>query len=227
MTGRRLEREGRPTSSDLKRKATLWEYEQAENDPEWDDEARAEALTAAFARRESDPSGAFAACLELAEAGSRTAMVEVGEGFEIGRRTTRDIEKAEMWLRRAYELGSQRAVLSYGGLLTRHADLAGAERVFRPAAAEGWAPAVYRLASILLRRDGDPVSIEEGRALLEQAAALGHPGAKVHLGREMILGRYGLARVPHGFRLLMAYINEVMAEAGTVVRRTPSGETLH
>lgn len=229
----RLEvRLGRPTLADLTRQDRLWDYAEASRQVDWDAEADLDALRAAMALRATDSEAAFQALLELAEAGSVVAMVEVGESFFWDRREAGGVEQAEKWLRLADQLGSRRALLSYGTLLLWERDLLGAEAVFSKGAAADWSPAIFRLAKLRLDHPRGPDARAEGFHLLERATAMGHPAAKRRLGREMALGRLGWRNIIRGFRMSLEYIHDASEawrsqEAEAAARLTASGETVH
>lgn len=187
-----------------------WEYEQADTSAAWDSEPNFEALSAALAEYEETPE-AFARLLDLAAAGSVVAMTAVGEGYYWGTGTPADSAEAEKWLRKAYELGSRRGLLSYGRFLYRRDDLPAAEQTFRKGADAGWPEAKYRLADIMVHRASEKRAPAEMWALLESAADAGHPFARQWHGSAMARGRYGVARAPRGCRLLWAALREVRA----------------
>ncbi|THD81763.1 MAG: hypothetical protein E7812_02795 [Phenylobacterium sp.] len=226
----RLERwAGGPTKADLHRQYSGWDYAQADSHTDWD--AEPDGLRSALELRATDRPAAFKALLSLAEAGSVVAMVCVGERYFWERETAADSGHAEAWLKRAYEHGSLRALLSYGTILVWEGDTEAAEKVFRRGAAADWAPAIYQLASLRLKRPASREARDEGRALLERAVALGHPAAKWRLARDMARGRFGVRRIPRGHGLLWGCVKEALAawavQNKAVVRKTASGETLH
>jgi uncharacterized membrane protein YhaH (DUF805 family) len=139
--------------------------------------------------------------------------------------------RAEVWLKKAFEAGSLRSLLTYGKLLAWRGDMAGAEAVFASAAGEDWAPALYWLASTRLKRSNSPETLAEARSLLERAAAQGHPAASWRLGKDMCRGRYGLQNIPRGFGMLAKCATETLAawesRGAALSRATSSGETIH
>ena len=184
-----------------------WEYERADTSAAWDSEPNFDALSAALAQYEEVPE-AFANLLDLAKAGSVVAMTAVGEAYYWGSGTPADSTEAENWLRKAFELGSRRGLLSYGRFLYLRDDLAAAEQIFRKGAAAGWPEAQYRLAEIMMQRAPKSPPAEVG-ALIEAAAQAGHPFARQWQGRAMVRGRYGVTKLPKAFRLLWAVRREV------------------
>lgn len=186
-----------------------WEYGQADASEAWDSEPNLEALRAAVAESERAPEEAFDRLLALAQEGSVVATVVVGEAYYWGIGTAVDPTEAENWLRKAYELGSRRGLLSYGRVAYRRHDWADAERIFRKGADAGWPEAKYRLADAMWHRAPGNDAPGEVWTLLEDAATAGHPFAREWHGVEMARGRHGLASVPRGLRLLWTSIREV------------------
>lgn len=186
-----------------------WEYSRADASAAWDSEPDFEALSAALAKSEETPEVAFARLLDLAKSGSVVAMTAVGEAYYWGSGTAVDPTEAENWLRKAYELGSRRGLLSYGRAVYRRHDLLAAERIFRKGADAGWPEAKYRLADAMWHRAPRNDKPAEVWTLVEAAATAGHPFARQWHAIEMGRGRYGLASVPKGLRQLWAYRREV------------------
>lgn len=185
-----------------------WEYQQADTSVAWESEPNFEALSAALAEYEETPE-AFARLLDLAAAGSVVAMTTVGEAYYWGSGISIDSAEAENWLRKAFELGSRRGLLSYGRVLYLRDDLAVAEQIFRKGAAAGWPEAKYRLADIIIQRAPGKSPPAEVGTLIEAAADAGHPFARQWHGRAVVRGRYGVARLPKAFRLLWAVRREM------------------
>ena len=186
----------------------------------------------ALALRSTDPVAAFGSLIDLAREGSPIAMNEVGECYYWGRLGVAPDElRAEVWLKKAFEAGSLRSLLTYGKLLAWRGDMVGAEAVFASAAGEDWAPALYWLASTRLKRSSSPETLAGARSLLERAAAQGHPAARWRLGKDMCRGLYGLHNIPRGFGVLAKYAAETLAawesRGAAIPRATSSGETIH
>lgn len=211
MLGHRLSEVLDLPSHDFRREfSRRWEYEQADMSTVWDVELNFEALSAALAEYEVMPE-AFARLLDHAAMGSVVAIIAVGEGYYWGSGTPVDPPEAEKWLRKAYELGSRRGLLSYGRVLYRRNNLAAAEQVFRKGANAGWPEAKYWLALVLAHRASAKRKPAEMWTLVEAAAEAGHPFARQWHGNAMARGRYGMASVPKGFRLLWTALREVRA----------------
>ena len=218
---------GLPTSNQMRRDNTAWEYAQANTPALWDAEENPQALRGAMDMRRTDPAAALVFLRDSAEAGSAIAMNQVGEIYFWGDGVEVDQNEGETWFNRAYLAGSQRALLTYGKLLVRRGDLAKAEQVFKAGADAGWLPAIYWLAKIRLDISQDATAREHARFLLERAAAMGHPTARWRLGKDMTWGRFGLHRIPRGLSILVAYSWDMLSEEERKNRPIPTGETLH
>ena len=195
-----------------------WEYEQADTSAAWDSEPDFEALRAALAESADTPEAAFDRLLCLAKDGSVVAMTAVGEAYYWGSGTAVDPTEAENWLRRAYELGSRRGLLSYGRVVYGRHDLPAAEQIFRKGADTGWPEAKFRLADAIWRGAPGNDKPAEVWTLVEAAATAGHPFARQWYGGAMARGHFGLASVPRGFRLLWTYLREVQRAWGARTR---------
>jgi TPR repeat protein len=148
-----------------------------------------------------DQVSAFRIWQEQASEGSVWAMYELALCYRRGKGVTSDDESAEEWCRRAFEGGSERALLWYIGMLARRGDYVQAEAVCTVSAEKGSAAAIYWLAWFRIRRSAKPATYRSVRPLLEEAAAAGNPRAIRVLGYWMAHGRFGLREVPAGLRL--------------------------
>jgi len=155
-------------------------------------------------------------------------MNAIGEAYRSGRGVSADEPEGERRYQRAYRAGSKRAMLNYGHVLAQKADLTGSEAVFREGA-EGWAPAMYWLATILLDHGGTTEHRAEAKLLLERATGLGNPKARWKLIHLMIRGRFGLQNIPRAVGMIWTFAKELTAasEREQAKPATGSGETLH
>jgi TPR repeat protein len=208
------------------------EYAEADDlDADLDDQEDWEDLNRALSLSRLDPAAGLAAYLDLAETGSAQAMNAVGEAYYWGKGVAVDEAEGELWYRQAFKAGSKRALLNYGRALAHRGDLAGAEAVFREGAQVGWSSAMYWLATVSLDLGDTRQRRDEARALLERAAAMGHPMARWKLGRLMMKGFFGVRLIPRGFSTLVALAKDQVEawnrRKATVARTTSSGEALH
>jgi TPR repeat protein len=195
-----------PSNDEIRLAASDWEYAQANDDALWASESDPHRVRDALSRLRSRPSEAFEESLALALGGSVIAMNTVGECYFWGNGVKRDPSIGESWFRKAYERGSQRALLNYGKALYYRGDFTGAEAVFRRGADQDWTPALCWLASTLWWKPHRPN--DEIRRLWEQAVAKGHPTAPWGLGRVLVSGRCGLLAIPRGLRIQFAYLRD-------------------
>jgi TPR repeat protein len=216
---------GPPSVADANRRDEMWDYQQADlqvwnAEPDWD------ALAEAMGLIRIDPERALGPLHGLAERGSPCAMNAIGECYLWGRGMPVDHVEGVAWVKQAHERGLLRATLNYGKTLLWRGDLDGAEAVFRPAAENDWAPALYWLGRIELRR-WRPRSFSRARPLLERAMAKGSPAARAGLGMLMALGAYGIRNMRLGRDLLNADWQAAVEQTRAAARQNASGDTLH
>jgi len=213
---------GMPTLADIRRLTRNWDYAQANDQSVLDNDPQKDRVTEAVELLDADPHAAFRILLDLAEQGSVWSMLKVGECYRRGRGVPADASLAEDWIRRAYEGGSQRALLIYGDLLASRGDLDGSESVFSAGTDCDWAPAFYWLARRRLDRGNTRGTLLQVRPLLERAAELGSPQAKWVLARNMLWGRFGLREIPRGHNLMREFSRGMLAETRVVSPRDVS-----
>jgi len=194
------------------RRWRAWETAQVDDQELWKKDPHANKAAKAFALHDIDWPRAFPMLLDLAQRGSVWSMTRVAYCYFRGLGVSPDLVEAENWYRRAYEAGSQRALLDYGRLLARRGEFVRREAVYRAGAARDWAPASYLLARLLIERSNTPKAYLEARPLLERAAVQGSPAAKWWLARYMARGRFGIREIPRGIRLAIDYSKELRAE---------------
>jgi TPR repeat protein len=158
--------------------------------------------------RETDPAACFKKYLSLAESGSVWSMATVGTLFESGEGTDRDLAQAEAWYSRAYEAGSDYALIWLGRLYLESNRLEKAEEVFRTGVDRGFAPAMYYLAFSYWKSGDWLQKRNEAMSLLQRGATAGDLGAQRFLVASMLRGRFGFRHVPAGFRLLSKIAND-------------------
>jgi tetratricopeptide (TPR) repeat protein len=197
----------------INRKGLAWLRAQENVREMWDREPEEvqERIRYAYGLFASDPVRYFQECLTLAESGSMWSANCLGAAFGLGVGTKRDLDQAEKWYRRAYEGGSDDALLQLGALYSRSRQYAKAAEVYRTGVERNWAPAMYRLAWVYSKCPGWRARRDEARTLLERAAVAGDISAKNFLAGLMARGRFGVRRVPDGFRLMVSATKE-MAE---------------
>ncbi len=194
------------------RRDRAWDYAQANDWEVRNRDPNINLTDAAVARLTSEPQAALGALRDLAEGGSTWAMLWLALSYQKGECVPSDAAVAEDWYRRAFEAGCDRGLLGYMGCLWHRGDLEGCERVLGTAVARNWPPACYWMACALMRRSKSHKTLARVRMLLEQAVEQGSPIALRALGRLMTLGRFGLRKIPHGFRLLWRYVSQTRIE---------------
>jgi TPR repeat protein len=200
-----------PACDELNQYFSDWDYAHA-NDQAMDAaETNWDRVREAYSLQDSDPEQAFDMFLALAEQGSVRGMIYVGWQYDNVRADTR---KAEYWYRRAFEVGSEHALLSLAQLLYQRGAFDLYEDVCRASAENGWAPAMHRLAHVRLKRAKDRRTLSEVRDLLERAAQQNCPGAQYLLAQLLMRGRFGLREISRGTDLAVALRKRMSMEAG-------------
>jgi hypothetical protein len=159
----------------IKKKASAWLVAQMNNGEMWDREPEGvqERIEYADGQLSTDPARYFKEYLALAESGSLWSADCLGAAFEWGVGTERDLVQAEKWYRRAYEGGSDGALIRLATPYSGSQQYAKAEEVYRRGVERNWAPAMYRLAWVYSKCPGWRARRDEARTLLEGASAAG------------------------------------------------------
>jgi TPR repeat protein len=136
--------------------------------------------------------------------GSVWSMANVGNLFEYGNGTARDLAQAEKWYLRAYEAGSDYGLIWLGHLYQQSGRYEQARVVFQAGVARGFVPAMVRLALSYRNSPDWPQRRDEARMLLERGSAAGDFSAKRFLAAGMTGGWFGVRHIPDGIRLLLS-----------------------
>jgi hypothetical protein len=171
-------------------------------------EADPQLIYQAYALQESDPVACFKKYLELAKAGSVWSMGTVGHMLENGTGIARDLVQAEAWYSRAYEAGSDYALIWLGQLYLESDRLQKATDIFRTGVDRGFAPAMVYLAWCYSKSEDWLQRRNEAMSLLQRGSEAGDLGAQRFLVASMLRGRFGFRYVPAGFRLLSKVAND-------------------
>jgi hypothetical protein len=155
------------------------------------------------------PEKGFEALLDLAQLGSIWSMVHVGFCYATGEGVVADLGQSEDWYRRAFEGGSQWALLVYGRRQYAKHDFDKCEAVFSVEAAGDWAPAQYWLACARIKKSRRRATLRQVRPLLESAMEKGSPAAKWILGYYMSWGWLRLRDIPTGIKMVWQFGNEI------------------
>ncbi len=151
----------------------------------------------------TDPAESFRQYLALAERGSVWSMATVGNMFENGNGTARDLAQAEKWYLRAYEAGSDYGLIWLGHLYQKSRQYEKAQDVYRAGVERGFVPAMLRLASSYRNSPDWPQRRDEALTLLERGSAAGDFSARRYLAVGMTRGWFGLRHIPDGIRLVL------------------------
>jgi TPR repeat protein len=192
----------------LNRKDFDWLEAQSNNVAIMERESDPQLVYQAHDLRETDPAACFKQYLALAEGGSVWSMAAVGHMLENGTGTDRDLVQAEAWYSRAYEAGSDYALIWLGLLYLRSNRHENAQDIFRAGVDRGFAPAMYYLAFSYWKSGDWLQKRDEAMSLLQRGFAAGDLGAQRFLLVSMLRGRFGLRHVPAGFRLLSKVAND-------------------
>jgi TPR repeat protein len=192
----------------LNRKYFAWLEAQSNNIALMEREADPQLIYQAYALQESDPAACLKQYLELAEVGSVWSMATVGYMLEQGTGTARDLVHAEEWYLRAHRAGSDYALLWLGQLYLESNRLEKATDVFRTGVDRGFAPAMFYLAWSYWKSGDWLQKRDEALSLLQRGVTAGDLVAQRFLVTSMLHGRFGLRRVPAGFRLLSEMAND-------------------
>jgi TPR repeat protein len=149
---------------------------------------------------EVDGDSAFRLYREAAEAGSVWSLERVGWHYWTGTGVAADRQIALDYYYRAICGGSWRATIHYARLLAELDRFDDCERTLEDGVASGFVPAYFWLAWLRYKRSETAKVRREVRPLLDQAATLGHPEAKMLLARWMMLGKLELRDIPRGWR---------------------------
>jgi tetratricopeptide (TPR) repeat protein len=188
----------------LNEKFFAWLDAQTNSVAIWEREADQVSIHQAHDLLKTDPAESFRQYLALAERGSVWSMANVGQLFENGTGTARDLAQAEKWYLRAYEAGSDYGLIWLGHLYQESRQYEKAQEVFRSGVDQGFVPAMLRLASSYWNSPNWPQRRDEALTLLEHGSAAGDLSARRYLAVGMTRGWFGLRRIPDGIRLVFS-----------------------
>lgn len=185
------------------------EWEPQEWEP-WDETVERRTRAAEAARMvKSDPKAALALFIQLADEGSIFAMRWLGTLYHGRHGIVRNLKCAENYLRRGLSAGSWMSTLDYTNLLYKR----GAHDKWHSTLADGvekaFIPSFFWQAFNIYRLNPSRKVAEEVRPLMLKAAEAGHPGAEVMLAIWTARGKFGLRKIPEGFRTLWAVLSKI------------------
>ncbi|MFM5894980.1 MAG: tetratricopeptide repeat protein [Novosphingobium sp.] len=196
------------------RASSDWEYSETGYSHDFYDESEANQRRLDEAREllATDPPAAYASYLELANAGSMTAMFHLALCLEAGTGVDCNLDQALHWYGEGLDAGSWTSALEYARLLDRTGDREACDKLLQSGVNAGLATAAYRLARYQYNRSQMRRTAREIRPLLDRAIEKGHPGATFFLSELMTKGKLGLGNIFAGIRMGAAAIGNVAAE---------------
>jgi hypothetical protein len=156
----------------------------------------------------SDPEASFGIVLDLAQRGSKWALLQIGMCYEIGHGTAKDLQQSQEWYRRACVAGSQRAMLRRAKIFASQGDFAGSASALSDGVKNNWIPAVFWTAWYRHKHSKSAETYKAVRPLLRDAARSGHPAAQLVFGRFLVVGKYGIFNRIIGIRMLIKVCNQ-------------------
>ena len=194
------------------KKMDAWLYAQSNNVEIMERETDPEAVHQAY--EQTDPAESFRQYLALAERGSVWCMASVGQMFQTGTGTTQDLAQAEKWLIRAYQAGSDYALICLGCLYQRSERSEKAQEVYRTGVERGFVPAMVYLAASYRKSPDWTQRRNETLKLLEHGRASGDLFARHWLTTAMARGWFGIGYIPEGVRRLPSVAHDMAALVG-------------
>lgn len=141
----------------------------------------------------------------LAARGSASAMIDIAFMYGKGIGVQPNLLEEEAWYRRAVEAGSLFAEFALAHMYFQTRRYSEAFTVCHSAAASGYAPAMYFVATFMYGQGvGTERNVDMERQLLHQAMQLGHVWARVRLGSVLLKGRCGAWERLRGFFMLLS-----------------------
>ena len=151
--------------------------------------------------RKGDDEAAFKIFLELADKGWEEVQVHVGAMYSLGAGTEKNDQKAEFWLRSAAERGEPEAQCRLAPIVGRKGNAEEMVEWYRKAAAQDYAPAIFRLARCYYHGKGLARDKRKCLELLDDATKKGNLKAQVAYAGQLMRGAEGLGGIFRGIRL--------------------------
>jgi TPR repeat protein len=95
-------------------------------------------LIAAFELLKTDPEKALSELKELAELGLTTAAINLGWAYHHGKGTPLDLDRAEFWLKYAFDSGDNAASYYLGNLYTSQGKIDKANMIYKHGVEHGF-----------------------------------------------------------------------------------------
>lgn len=195
-----------------------WEEKYASQWEPWDENDDRRTRASEAGRMVSAlPQEALIALTELADNGSAYAMRWVAVLYGGGYGVARDDAAAEEYYRQALCAGSWMATLGYAKRLYARGAHDGWPNTLGDGVASGFVPAMFWLAWYRYQLHPTRMTAKAVRALLDDAARAGHPGATLVLARWTSQGKFGLRHIPRGFRMIRSVIAEMRGQGAPAI----------
>ncbi len=171
----------------------------------WDAEPELEEFLRLRSLLSTNRSEALRGLRALADHGSRMSMLQIGDSeiYVDDAPKTRlvirpDYRQAEIWYRRAADMGLIHATHALGGLYRSRKEYKKALAEFYLATSADFAPSMNCLGLMYLKGEGVTCDIQQARYWLERGSRFGHFFSKLNLSRLLLKGRFGISQVPRG-----------------------------
>ena len=139
-----------------------------------------------------DPAGALPRLISLAERGSPTSMVHLGDAYRYGLGTNINLVEAEKWYRKAANRDSVFGHYDLAALYLASDRILEAKKEAEFAAAKGYPPALNMLGRMYLSGIGAERDFEKARTYLERACSSGHIPGEAALARLLMKRHWNL-----------------------------------
>jgi uncharacterized protein len=150
---------------------------------------------------------ALACARRLADACHPDGYLMLGWMYQTGVGVGKNDEKAKDYYLLAANQGSALGMFYLGWFYATNSDLERAVDCFTLSSNNGCSAATYQLGRMYLAGYGVQKSQQTATECFETAAKRGHLYARMYIGREMLHGRRGIARIPVGlFKVLQVIV---------------------
>lgn len=137
--------------------------------------------------------------LRLAETQRGSSIYNrIGWMYEFGKGTERNAREAERWYERAANAGIPAGYYCLAGMRLRERKEGDVRELMECAAAQGYSPALFHLATMYRFGQGVPVDLVKAHQYCEQAAAQGHIFAQRQIAQRYLRGEFGMWGVAKG-----------------------------
>jgi hypothetical protein len=160
----------------------------------------------AYRLRTTDRIKSFLSLEEFAEKGSKVSLLYISDMFMRGVNLNDITVRSKHWNELAKKLHLDAASYRFGSGFYRDGDFPSAFDAFSWGASDGYAPSIYRLASMYLHGKFVEKDFKKARELLELAAQKGNVFAKKDLAHILLMKNFGISGKIKGFGLFCVLI---------------------